>query len=228
MRTNPIAPSAEAEAWLRPSVIALVLANLVPVAGVLFLGWEVFPIIFLFWAENLVVGALNALKMLLAAPGQPAAWAAKAFMVPFFCFHYGMFCLVHGIFVMVLFGAGGKMTAAAEPSLGLLLDLLARYHLGWGVLALAISHGISFIANYVGGGEYRVAQLPQLMAAPYARIVILHITILLGGFLLMALGSPSVGLLLLVLMKILVDSRAHLAERRRYTALKSQVVSQPA
>lgn len=34
-----------AQELLRPSVIALVLANLAPVYGVLFLGWQVFPIL---------------------------------------------------------------------------------------------------------------------------------------------------------------------------------------
>ena len=34
--------------WRQPSVIALILANLVPVFGVLFLHWEVFPLMFLF------------------------------------------------------------------------------------------------------------------------------------------------------------------------------------
>jgi hypothetical protein len=57
--------------WRRPSVIALLLANLVPVFGVLFFHWEVFPLMFLFWSENVIVGAFNVLKMLCAAPRIP-------------------------------------------------------------------------------------------------------------------------------------------------------------
>ena len=92
--------------WQRPSVIALVLANLVPVFGVLFLHWEVFPLMFLFWSENAIIGVLNVLKMLTANPESPVSWAGKLFIIPFFCVHYGMFTFVHGIFVIALFGGG--------------------------------------------------------------------------------------------------------------------------
>jgi hypothetical protein len=41
-------------------------------------------------------------------------------------------------------------------------------------------------------------------------------TILLGGFLMMALHSPVWGLLLLVALKIALDLRGHFAERRKF------------
>jgi hypothetical protein len=64
--------------WRRPSVIALVLANLVPVFGVVFFGWEIFPLIFLFWSENVIIGVFNVLKMLTANPASPASWVANS------------------------------------------------------------------------------------------------------------------------------------------------------
>ena len=63
---NAVGPLANASTWKLPTVIALVLANLVPLYGVLFLGWETFPLVFLFWLENVIVGAFNVLKMLMA------------------------------------------------------------------------------------------------------------------------------------------------------------------
>ncbi|MCA9003135.1 MAG: hypothetical protein KDB61_14525, partial [Planctomycetes bacterium] len=99
------------------SAIALLLANVLPAAGVLFWGWEAFYVVFLYWFENLIVGAFNILRMISASPGPRdqvaggsptasliGAHAAKVFMVPFFTVHYGMFCLVHGVFVFALFG----------------------------------------------------------------------------------------------------------------------------
>lgn len=53
-------PRGEAAATPKLSAILLVAANLAPLYGVLFLGWEVFPLLVLFWAENVVVGVLNA------------------------------------------------------------------------------------------------------------------------------------------------------------------------
>jgi hypothetical protein len=54
-----------------PSLIALVVANAFPIFGVLFLGWTVFPLVLLYWLENVVVGSYNVVKLVLAQPRQP-------------------------------------------------------------------------------------------------------------------------------------------------------------
>jgi hypothetical protein len=210
--------------WLRPSVIALLLANLVPVVGVLAFGWEVFPLVFLFWSENVIVGVFNALKMLFANPEVPLGWAAKVFMIPFFCVHYGMFTFVHGIFVMVLFG-GGMKRGAGFPNIETFRHAAQEYHLGWAILGLAVSHAVSFATNYLGRAEYRQASLPMLMQQPYGRIVVLHLTILGGGFLMMALHSPTVGLVLLVALKTALDLRGHLKERKKFSTCPPPAVA---
>jgi len=200
--------------WRRPSSIALILANLIPVVGVLQFGWEVFPLVFLFWTENVIIGAINVLKMLAANPKSPIAWGAKIFFIPFFCVHYGIFTLVHGVFVLVLFG-GGMQGGMGFPGFDTFRRVMEQNHLGWAVLGLAVSHGFSFVTNYLGGGEYRRVSVPELMQQPYGRIIVLHITILGGGFLVAALRSPKLGLLVLVALKIALDLRAHFAERRK-------------
>lgn len=47
-------------------------------------------------------------------------------------------------------------------------------------------------------------------------VLVLHLAILFGGFLMLALHSPVRGLLLLVALKIALDLRGHSAERRRF------------
>lgn len=86
------------------SAWVLVAANVLPLIGVLFWGWDVFPLLALFWMENVVIGLFFILRMICADPRDPALWAGKLFMVPFFCLHYGMFTAVHGVFVFSLFG----------------------------------------------------------------------------------------------------------------------------
>jgi hypothetical protein len=203
--------------WLRPSVVALLLANLIPVLGVLVLGWEVFPLLLLFWFENVILGALNVLKMLLASPANPINWAAKIFIIPFFCVHYGMFTFVHGVFVVGLFGGAFK-PGARFPTAETFWQAAQENHLGWAILGLSVSHAVSFATNYLGRAEYRQASLPMLMQQPYGRIVVLHLTILGGGFLMMALHSPTVGLVLLVALKTALDLRGHLKERKKFSA----------
>ncbi len=208
------APAAQPAPLLGPSGFVLVLANLVPLFGVVWLKWEVFPLLLLFWFENAIVGAFNVLKMLLAAPEQRLAWAAKLFMVPFFCVHYAMFTFVHSVFVIGLFG-GGFRQGAPFPDAHAIVQMAVERHLGWAVLGLAVSHGFSFAYNYLWLGEFRNAALPMLMQQPYSRVVVMHLTILASGFLMGMLGSPAVGLVLLVVLKTAMDLRAHVREREK-------------
>src|SRR6266576_5889762 len=92
---------------LTPSLLVLLLANAFPIVGVLFLGWTVFPLVLLYWLENVVVGAFNIAKLLLAQPRNPVSWAGKMFLVPFFVAHFGMFTYVHGVLVFALLGPKG-------------------------------------------------------------------------------------------------------------------------
>ncbi len=213
------ATGAARPAWRSPTAWVLIAANLAPLYGVLALGWEVLPVMVLFWLENVVIGVLNALRMVVADPGNRAAWAGKLFLIPFFCVHYGMFTAIHGLFVFTLFG-GERYQALID---GLWTGDAARAVIDasalWPALAaLAASHLFSFLFNYLGRGEYRHAEPRVVMFAPYGRVVVLHITIILGGFLTQELQSPLWALLLLIAFKIALDLHAHVREHRLGTA----------
>lgn len=212
------------------AVVLLVAANLVPLVGVLLLGWDVLTLVAAYWLENGVVGLFAALRIATArgpetfrpSPGDtaamPAAFVRRAealegalvplmrlVRVPFFLFHYGMFWAVHGVFVVqALPGLLG--TAAPELASG---GLVAS------TLALVLSHGASFVRNWLGRREYATATPTAEMAAPYGRVVVLHLTILLGAWAVIMLGSPAWALVVMVALKLGVDLRAHLADRRR-------------
>ena len=201
---------------MTPSQVALVLANAVPLVGVLLLGWTVFPLLLLYWLENVVVGAFNVLKMLLAKPAEPVYWAGKLFLIPFFIVHFGGFTFVHGVLVVAFFGPKGIQPfdlLTAVPA------AIRANQLGWGVLSLIASHGFSFYWNYVKNGEYQRASLQALMGQPYGRVMVLHLTMLFGGWIVMLLGSPVGALLVLVALKTAADWRGHRAERRKFAAL---------
>lgn len=199
-----------------PSAVILVLANLIPFYGVLFLGWKVFSLLFLFWLENVFVGIFNLLKMIACNPGSGAKWLGKIFFVPFFFFHYGIFTTVHGIFVIGLFG-DKALGISGFSGMDTLLWIIQSNNLQYAALMLFFSHGFSFLWNYLGQGEYERTDLPSLMGRPYGRVVVLHITIIFGGFLLMALNSPAAGLLLFIVLKILMDLAAHFREHKKKT-----------
>jgi len=203
----------------------LILANLGPIFGVVFMGWQVFPILFLFWMENVIIGASNVLKMIVCSSSGQRQGVAKAFLIPFFCVHYGIFTSVHGIFIIFIFGMIGGFIKPGDFSSGPfdVIGIIGKLQLWWAVLAMVVSHAVSFAVNYVGNGEYKNSNLIQLMLQPYGRVVILHITILFGGFLVMLLGSPVIGLILLISIKTFIDIKAHLRQHRLVTINKSEV-----
>ena len=206
------APGEGAGGSARTSAIALILSNAVPLLGVLFGRWDTFMVVLLFWAENLVIGFFNVLKMLTCRGQGTEPGCVRFFLPPFFAVHYGGFCLVHGAFVFVLFGgkgAGGGFRGSPAD----LFPMAFGGSLLYPLLALFLSHGISFVTNYWLGGERERATVSGLMFRPYGRIVVLHVTILLGGFLAMATGGSKPALLLLVLLKTGIDLVAHLNER---------------
>lgn len=202
--------------YLMPSTVVLVVSNLMVLYGLLFLGWGVFAMIFLFWLENLIIGAFNVLKMAINRPSEPALWAAKLFMIPFFIVHYGMFTAVHGLFVLELFGPEPVKKMVHSPfELEPYFYVIEHGHFGYMLAFLVFSHAFSFVVNYIMKDEYETTSIAGLMGAPYGRVVVLHLTILFGGFLLLWLGSPLVGLVLLLGLKIVFDAFAHVREHRK-------------
>lgn len=217
-----------------PVAIALLLiVNLIPLAGALYWGWNVFTLLILYWLENGIVGVLNVLKMALAqgpldtraGPPEKVSTTSRLTLIPFFIVHYGIFWVVHGVFVLSLptfIGLGdtspaflpdGTFIGVENEAFGPRLDLVAL-----GAIGLAISHGVSFLFNYLGRGEYRTARLGLLMFSPYARLVALHLTIIAGGILSISLGSPIGSMIVLVAIKIAIDLALHIREHRRAEA----------
>ncbi len=211
---------------------ALVVANLFPLVGVLWFGWGVFDVLAVYWVESGVVGLLNVPKILLArgtseggatfsatvngrpldlsGPDEsslvdgPHAYAANVPVAAFFALHYGIFWVVHGVFVLFglpAFAGASGVFAGVDVGAALL-----------GGAAMAASHGGSFVVNFVGHEEYRDVSASRQMFAPYGRVFVLHVTVVLGATLVVTFGSPVVLVALLVALKTGFDVLAHLRE----------------
>jgi len=218
--------------WLDLPVIALLTANAIPVFGVLFLSWDAFYIVLLYWTENIVIGFYNVLKMVFAAVPHPIAHLGKLFLIPFFIVHYGGFTAIHGFFVLALFhknGQGPPMGGMNWPCFLVFVQMLfsvIKYmysvippQVRFAVLALFISHGISFVLNYLIKREYATAKPDKLMGSPYGRVVVMHIAILAGGFLTMAIGSPAPLLVVLIGLKTILDVGLHNRSHKKAAAV---------
>lgn len=214
--------------WADVSVVSLLAANAVPLFGVLFLKWDAFYIVLLYWAENLVIGFYNILKIAFVKVAQPIENLGKLFMIPFFMIHYGGFTAIHGFFVLAIFGKdehGAPVGNESWPCFFVFLQILLNIisyiiqiipvAVKLAVLLLFVSHGVSFVYNYLYKGEYTRIKGQTLMGQPYARIFIMHIAIIFGGFLTMTLGSPAGLLIILIGLKTIIDVKMHLREHEK-------------
>ena len=181
--------------------LALIIANATPLIGVIFFGWDLLQIMILYWLESGVIGFYNIIKMLLTNP------VAGVVFVPFFIVHYGGFMLGHLIFILALFGSHHFLdqkfilSDAWRQTIPVIMAPL---------ISLFISHGISFWKNFVGRREQK--NIAMQMFSPYGRIMLMHITLILGGMISFFLGAPAAALALLVIIKTAVDLFTHIRE----------------
>jgi hypothetical protein len=198
-------PAREAAPLTPASTLALIGANLIPLAGVLLWGWQLGDVMVLFWAESAVVGFYALAKM--AVVGRWLAIPAGVFFVA----HFGAFMVMHFLFIYEIFVRGlapkGHEPAAYEALTGVFVPL-------WPALAaLFLSHGVSFVIDFLGRGERRATTLAKLTSAPYGRIVLMQLTVIFGGWLAFLLHDARPALALLVALKIGADLYAHRRER---------------
>ena len=193
----------------KSALVSLVAVNLIPVAGVFLLDWSLFSILFFYWLESAVVGVFNIVKMALIRPAPPGAGGKpvektkhKVSGIIFFIIHYSGFMIGHGVFIFALF----------EP-----VEILPSVIIS-GIAGLSLSHGVSLVVNYIGLREYEKVTVSEQMVAPYGRIMVMHIGIIICAFLLSLIGAEKVTLVLLVLLKIAVDIAAHRREHRKLGA----------
>jgi hypothetical protein len=188
-RSFPLEAQAAPEAGSSAAAaVVLVAANLVPLALVLWGGASVGGLVALYWAENVVIGFYTVLRMVMAGRDTPGE---KIHSVLFFSAHYGIFCLVHGVFITFVF-------SSPEQAMGLLP-----------LAALFVSHGVSFVQNYVRNGRYLRVKARDSFWRPYPRMFLLHVLLLAGAFYVKRHGSPLPMLVGLVVGKTLIDLLLH-------------------
>jgi hypothetical protein len=190
--------------WSSPSSLLLVIANLVPLAGAAFLGWSLADVMVLYWCESAIIGFFNLCKLIAIS-----RWAAL-FIGTFFVAHYGAFMAVHFLFIYFLFVQGGQPPGASG---GDLQSVTEMFVILWpALLALFVSHAYSFLVNFLGHREFESKSMSDQMNEPYKRIIFMHLVLIFGGWIALAMGNPTAVLVLVIALKIWADVRAHVKE----------------
>ncbi len=163
----------------------ILVTNLFVLAGVIVWGWPPGNVFLLFWIENAILGAVTAIRIATARgagdASRPRADSIRRFprwgQVGFFVLHYGLFAVVHLVFV-------GMLSVAAGTSWGF-------WMLGLPALLIALRY-VTDLASvwFLGGRRFRVSA-EQAFWSPYPRLIVLHVATLLGFFLIMPSGPPG-------------------------------------
>jgi len=168
-------------------------------------GWSLMEIILVYWFQSVAIGFFNVIRILqlkeFTTEGfkingvQPKpTTATKITTAVFFLVHYGTFHFVYLIFII-----SGALTAS---------EISIFLNLQWGSVALAcavffINHAVSYYYNK--SGDAKILNIGSLMFYPYARILPMHFTIILGA----VFGNVLIGFLIL---KTIADVIMHKVE----------------
>ncbi|MEL6665937.1 MAG: DUF6498-containing protein [Pseudomonadota bacterium] len=202
---NFLDPNTLARTYRDPIAWLILAVDLFPIIAVLTMGWGAVALVFLYWLENLIIGAATLAKMTATSTKNgPGGLVGMAFLGPFFFIHYGMFCFVHGVFVSLF----ANLSTGADPGFPTPFGLIDQA-LNSGpsmqtfVLAIIGVQIILFVQDYMLRGEYRESSVDKEMMAPYGRIIVLHFGIFAGAFAMAALGEPMLGVLALIMLRAL-------------------------
>ena len=208
------------------SAISLIVAN----ATVLFLllHYDLSPIqvVLVYWCECVWIGLFSAAKLALASViGDPYEnrWATfskgSALLISivtiFFC-SSAFFSVLGAVLVLVV--SVQHLLGAANSG----LEALEHIPLVLGTsMVLLVSHGISFVVNFLIRGEYRRARFGDLITLPFKRSLALLAAILLSLIVVVLvpwLANTTLFAAIVIALKVLWDLRLHNRERQVFAA----------
>ena len=181
------------------SLIGLIIANILPILWVLFRDQSAGFILFLYWSESAIIGIFTVLKMKKAENlgddiTSNGKIPTKEESINFFCMHFGLFMVVHLVF---------------------LNEMVWPFGLNWSLvitfLGLFISHRFSYKEDFIGKHEYKKITVSKLFVSPYPRIIIIH-TILFGGFF---LATNPIFIIGIIIVKTIIDVSFYIKEHKK-------------
>ena len=195
----------------------IVAGNLIPVLGVLLLGWDAGQILILYWTETVIIGLLT-LPRILTAQGPIAERAAfsgtsiaeRIAMTIFFCIHFGLFCAGQGFFAAML----SAMAQLPDPGATIegpdvvIRAILAGTDFRLAVAGVAVVQLFLFWREWIASGLWRTSEPKTEMGRPYGRIFVMQFAVIFGAFIMLALKLPSGMILILCAGKTILDLAA--------------------
>lgn len=178
---------------------AIIIANLIALLGMVFFDWSMLQTILIYWAESVIFVFYNNCKIIFSRLKPSIKITALIFTT----ISYVIFLTIHYIFLNVIFN---NKIIAFNPNL--FFPILIP------IIFIFISHGISFIKNYIGRGEYTKLttydNVSEINSSILKRIVTEHSCLMVGGAAVLYINQPTIGIVLLIVIKTIIDIDFHL------------------
>ncbi len=208
----------------KQSVYFLILVNVLSIVLALVEKWDFVFIVFLFWAQSVIIGIFQFLKILnlekfstknfkINGMSVSPSKVVKVFTAFFFLFHYGFFHLGYLIFLVVGFIGGkteGVISSNSLATINFSFDSTTVASLFVAVLFFFLNHLFSFLKNREEDKK-KVKNIGAVMFFPYARIIPMHLMIVFGFF----FFNNSFAVVIFLLLKTVADVLMHISEHSR-------------
>jgi hypothetical protein len=208
--------------------ILTLVANLIPLAGVWWWGWDVFQVLVLYWMQTVLVVAWTLLHLhklpsdklgdiTVNGVKRPATHRDLVFMMGVVGF---MFCAAHALFLWVLFS--GEWSARVHGPVSFWQEMILATG-AWAALLINVVAGavryietppwsapMRWIGRRTGLAEQSFADsdVGSVITPMLGRVVLMQVAIIFGGMLAQAYGSMA-PLLILIGLKTLADLSGH-------------------
>ena len=187
------------------SGVMILLANLVPVVGVFWFGWDAILVVFAYWLEGTVVGLFTLLRIVWALPGYDptpgtsvtyrrkgknvstnftAKEMSKRAVVSAFVGVYGGLMLFYGFFLLMFLIGDATVEKVTSRLSGFSTWLLTV------LLFMFIQHAWSFYTDFVRGPEWAKSDPVFHFWRPFGRFILLHFVVIIGGLTTQGLSLP--------------------------------------
>jgi hypothetical protein len=90
------------------------------------------------------------------------------------------------------------------------------------VILMVLSHGYSFVSNYIGKKEYKTGSARIFFTQPYSRIIAMQFAVIFGAFALFIIPFGIVPILILGPIKLIADLFMHLTERNKFAQMPEE------
>lgn len=183
------------------ALLVLILANLTPLIGMYFWGWQLAEIMLIYWAETLILFIYQSIVNVVISPvdGAILCLVNSVQLISFTTLHF--------LFIWVYF-VQGKLAISTGASYDSLVTVYNYLISLWpALLALFVNHGYSvcvYLYKNHGAHKALLSIKPLLF-----RIVVLHITLTAGASVALLSNGHWATLIMLVSLKIVVDVRAY-------------------